>query len=139
MTTQTNWTRVEPGAYINGDQSEYQIGDSWCNSWTRPIGGGLHAFVARSYYLETCADDPDGGPDPDYGVMLWHATEYLVCRDQNMPGDTEVVSDGRTACISGPHDLRAAPSPEEAAKTSLPPTDDEWNNVIRLRRLPGGA
>lgn len=69
-----------PGGDVGGD---VQVGESWCRRFTHPVTEGEHAVVTVYFYLS----EVDGVKE------MTRQIEYLLCRDPDDPGGTEIWAD----------------------------------------------
>lgn len=118
----SGWRRREP-AIFDGDGvpgGDSQISEAYSVRWTRPLEGGLFAFVARYYYVAA----EDGQP-----LRIEEQTEYVACTDPADPGSAERAADYayRTVPWPGPFDDAAA---RKAAGNAPEPTVAEWAQMM---------
>src|SRR4051812_16453004 len=95
------WEVEEPAIFVGGRSAgDYQVGDDVTVRF-RPNAepdDGQHALITETWYAEDYLEmnrpvgvEPEEGEEPNFGVMC--RIEFLVCRDPEDPGGTEIWSD----------------------------------------------
>lgn len=111
-----SWTRVEPKVASAGDVSPHQIGEAYGARWVGALIDDTFALVTRTYYV---AKAP-----PAHEVVLYREDEYLICRDPDDPGGTEIRSEYTTREVDSDD-----PEQEDLvalADDSFEPEPGEW-------------
>lgn len=121
----STYTEVEPvGPQEHGDVGgDNQLSGAWGRRFLRDdtTGDGEYAMVTVTFYTES---DPNDGDR----VLLTRQVEYMLCRDPQDPGGTEVWSDLRydDIPVGGTPDERTA----QVACRSFDPAAVTWDGEV---------
>jgi hypothetical protein len=115
----SDWVMKSRAAIAGDVGGDHQVSEAYVTSWVRRLPRGLWGYIGRQFYI---AHDEDKGK-----TWLECQIEYLVCTNPRDVGSSEQFSDMRYV------ELPVADPQTAAARSTKPPTDEEFAAVFRGR------
>ena len=109
LTQSLRWRELGSGASPAGDVGgDAQEGDAFSRHWVADLPNGLFARIEIAFYVQR-SDDQEDAP----ALVIARQTEYLVCRDPDDAGSTELASE---TIYDQPHEWAESDPAEATAK-----------------------